>query len=396
MFEKAYIPYGGYFSSPFCKWQGSFANINSIELGARTVKRWLEAKKWETSVFDYTYLGITIGQHRVFYGSTWANAMIGAQNTPGVTLMQACSTSTTCIYNAAMAVEQGVVTSPMCLMVDRTSNGPHTIWPNPNGPGGEVISENWNMDNMAADPSTGKGMIITAENVAKEAGLTREEADDLALRRYEQYQDALKDDRAFQKRYMFPVEVAVNRKKNILVEADEGITPSTREGLSKLRPVVQDGIHTFGAQTHPADGNAAIVVTTRERARELSTSPEREIKVLSYGFHRTRPAHMPAAPVPASEMALASAGISIKDVAVIKTHNPFAANDLFMAKEFGIDAHSFNNYGSSMVFGHPQAPTIGRLLIEGIEETVLLGGGYLLVAGCAAGDTGAALLLKIS
>ncbi len=99
--------------------------------------------------------------------------------------------------------------------------------------------------------------------------------------------------------------------------------------------------------------------------------------------------------VPAAQMALDRAGISIKDVKVIKTHNPFAANDIYLADQMKIDVNAFNNFGSSMIFGHPQAPTAGRLIIEGIEELADLGGGYMLFTGCAAGDTGAALVLKI-
>ncbi len=396
MFKNSYIPYKGYYSSPFCKWQGSFANVNSIELGAQTAKRWLKEKKGlEAPIHDYLYFGISIGQNRVFYGSTWANVMMGAPDVPGVTIMQACSTSTTCVAYAAMAVEQGVVSTPFCLMTDRTSNGPHTIWPNPQGPGGEVISENWNLDNINSDPSTGIGMIFTAENVAKENGFTKEDADKLALRRYEQYVQALDNDREFQKRYMFPVEIQVSKKKTIRIEEDEGIFPSTAEGLAKLRPVLKDGIHTFGAQTHPADGSAGIFVTTAEKANELSEDTNIPIQIMSYGFHRTRPSFMPAAPVPAAQKALDALGIKIEDIAVIKTHNPFAANDLYMAKTMNIDPNSFNNYGSSMIFGHPQGPTVGRLLIEGIEEAAMRGGGYLLVTGCAAGDTAAALILKI-
>ncbi|SHF99319.1 acetyl-CoA acetyltransferases [Desulfacinum infernum DSM 9756] len=394
MLTKAYIPYGGYYSSPFCKWQGSLANENAIELGARTARQWLERKGWEGAPFDYLYLGITVGQQRVFYGSTWAAAMMGVR-VPGMTVMQACSTATTCVFNAAMSIEQGLLLSPLCLLVDRCSNGPHTIWPNPLGPGGEVISENWNMDNMNGDPATGHPMVVTAENVAREAGFTREEADELAILRYEQYVAALKDDRAFQKRYMVPVEARVGRKQMVRVEADEGVTPCTAEGLQRLKPVVAEGIHTFGSQTHPADGNAALLVTTKERAAELSADPSVSIRVVSYGFARTRPAFMPAAPVPAARMALERAGIGIKDVTVIKTHNPFAANDLYFAKELGVGWAEFNNFGSSMIFGHPQAPTVARLLIEGIEEAVLRGGGHVLVAGCAAGDTGAALVLKV-
>lgn len=395
MFEKAFIPYKGYYCSPFCRWQGTFANENSIVLGAQTAKKWFDTKKFDMAEFDYTFFGITVGQNHLFYCGMWANAMMGLQ-IPAMNIMQACSTGTTCVYSAALGIEQGQIKSPICLMTDRLSNGPHTVWPNPNGPGGEVISENWNMDNFNSDPATGLPMIQTAENVAKKAGLTREQADALALRRYEQYLDSMKDDRAFQKPYMFPVEVKVTKKKTIVVDADEGITPTTREGLASLKPVREGGIHTFGAQTHPADGNAVILVTTKDRAAMLSGNGGPVIQILSYGFTRVEKAHMPMAPVPAAKMALARANIGIKDVSVIKTHNPFAANDLFFAKEFGIDVNGFNNYGSSLVFGHAHAATVPRLIIEGIEETVMKGGGYLLITGCAAGDTGAALVLKVS
>jgi acetyl-CoA acetyltransferase len=94
-------------------------------------------------------------------------------------------------------------------------------------------------------------------------------------------------------------------------------------------------------------------------------------------------------------MALDNAGIKAADLGAIKTHNPFAANDLVMAKVMGLDANGMNNFGSSLIFGHPQAPTGGRLIIEGIEELAAKGGGYLLFSGCAAGDTAASLVFKI-
>jgi acetyl-CoA acetyltransferase len=94
-------------------------------------------------------------------------------------------------------------------------------------------------------------------------------------------------------------------------------------------------------------------------------------------------------------MALDKAGLAIGDMAVIKTHNPFVVNDINFANKMRIDADGFNNYGSSVIYGHPQGSTATRLIIEGIEEAVMKGGGYLLWAGCAAGDCGAALILKI-
>ncbi|HHU29284.1 MAG TPA: thiolase family protein [Firmicutes bacterium] len=394
MLTKAYIPYRGYYSSPFCKWQGSMQQDNSIELGAKTSKRWFAEKGIDPKEFEYLYLGITVGQHRVFFGSTWAAYLMGAPDIPGMTIMQACSTATTTVFNASASVELGNLEMAYCLLTDRCSNGPHTIWPNPLGPGGEVISENWNMDNMAGDPSTGQGTLNTAENVAKKHGFTREQADELVLIRYQQYDKALENDRAFQKRYMFPVEVTVSRKEKKLVECDEGVPTTSKEKLARLRPVMEGGIHTYGGQTHPADGNAGIIVTTKDRAAALSEE-KIPIQILSYGYARADKAHMPEAPIYASRKALERVGLKPQDIAVVKNHNPFIVNDMVLAKELGLKAENINNYGSSLVWGHPQAPTVARLLIEGIEEAVLKGGGYVMITGCAAGDTSATLILKV-
>jgi acetyl-CoA acetyltransferase len=258
-----------------------------------------------------------------------------------------------------------------------------------------VIHENWNMDNFNRDPWAGQAMIRTAENVAREAGITREECDAATLRKYEQYGEALDDDRAFQKRYMFPAEVRVSRKKTALVEEDEGVTPTTAEGLARLKPVLPDGVVSFGCQTHPADGNAGIVVTTREKAAELSADADVEIQLVSYGFARAKRAFMPASVTGAVKMALENARIKIDDAKAIKTHNPFIVNDLNLAKQMGVDVDRINNYGSSLIFGHPQGPTAARLIIEGIEEVAMAGGGYLLFGGCSAGDSAASLVLKI-
>jgi len=223
MFENAYMPYRGYYSTPFSKWQMTLANEHSLVLAADTVKRWLDGKGVEPGSLDYLYLGYTIHQKQAFYGAPWVAGMIGAEGTPGCNVSQACSTSTTCLYYAASGVESGLFGTALVVAADRTSNGPHVVWPNPKGPGGEVIHENWLMDNFNRDPFAKNAMIQTAENVAREAGFTKEQCDDLTARRYEQYADALAGDRAFQRRYMVPVEVKVSRKKTITLDEDGGV-----------------------------------------------------------------------------------------------------------------------------------------------------------------------------
>lgn len=395
MLTKAFIPYRGYYSSPFTRWQGSLANEHSIILGAKTSKRFFESKSWNPREIQYVLVGSTVYQKQWFYSGPWAAALMGATEAPGVLINQACSTSAFAIYQAGMGLETGMFDNSWCLLADRCSNGPHASWPNPNGPGGQVIAEDWVMDNFSLDPWAGGAMIQTAENVAKEFALTRAECDALTLRRQEQYQQALVNDREFQKRYMFPVEIQISKKKILTVEADEGVFPSTPEGLAMLKPVLPEGVHTYGSQTYPADGNCGIAVTTRERARELSADPNLEIQIISFGFARAKKGFMGAAVAPSAQMALDKAGLKAADLGAIKTHNPFASNDLVMAKVLGLDANGMNNFGSSLIYGHPQAPTGARLVIEGIEELAMKGGGYLLFSGCAAGDTAASIVLKV-
>lgn len=395
MLTKAFIPFGGYYSTPFVRWQGSLANEHSILLGASTSRRFFEARGWDPSMFEYVLVGSTVYQKQWFYSGPWAAALMGAAGVPGLLVSQACSTSTFTVYQAGMGIETGLFGNCWCLLADRCSNGPHAVWPNPNGPGGQVVSENWVMDNFGLDPWAGGAMIQTAENVSREYGVTREECDEIVLRRQEQYRDALANDREFQKRYMFPVEVQVSKKKTIRVEADEGVPASTKEGLAGLRPVIPDGVHTFGSQTYPADGNCGLCVTTREKARELSRDPKVEVRLVSFGYARTKKGHMAAAVAPSARKALEAAGLKVQDLAAVKTHNPFASNDAVLSKVLGIDRDGMNRYGCSLIYGHPQGPTGARLVMEGIEEVAMKGGGYLLFSGCAAGDTAASLVLKI-
>jgi len=394
MFKSAFIPYRGYFCSPFSRWQGSFQTENAIVLAAQVVKKGLEERGIQPGWFDGLFLGFSIPQERIFYGAPWLAGLIGAEGVSGPMFSQACATAATELAHAALCVEQGVYQAVLAVTADRCSNGPHLVYPNPTGPGGMPVSEDWVMRNFNEDPWARNAMIQTAENVAREEGITRKECDELTLKRYLQYLDSLANDRAFQKKYMAPVELRAG-KKTVVVDGDEGITECTEEGLARLKPVLSEGVHSFGSQTHPADGNATVVVATREKAREMSLDKKVTIGLLSYGYARAKKGFMAQAVAPAAQRALESAGIRASDLKAVKTHNPFAVNDVHMIRKMGLNPEIVNNYGSSLIFGHPQAPTGARCTMELIEELVERGGGYGLFAGCAAGDTAAALVLKV-
>ena len=393
-FENVYLPAGGYWSSPFAKWQGSLAGLHVVKFAADVTSRALQAREIDPGELDSLVFGWTIPAKRIFYGAPWLAGLIGAPGVSGAMISQACATSAASLAHAAAQIDAGGAAATVVVTADKCSNGPHLYHPNPGGPGGKGDGEDWVWDNFSFDPWAKNSMIETAENVAKEAGITREEMDALAQHRYEQYVAGVES--GFQKRYMLlPYEINPSgRKVTGTLEGDEGVFPTTADGLAKLRPMLPEGTITFGTQTHPADGSAGMVVCSKERAQAWSKDGD-PVQVCSHGMARVEKGYMAKAVVPAAQRALDAAGIGIGDCAVIKTHNPFALNDIYFARELGIEAESFNNNGSSLIYGHPQGPTGARLIAEGVEEACMNGGGYVLFAGCAAGDTAAAVVLKV-
>lgn len=396
-FEKSCIPYGAYWSTPFCKWQGSLSTGHAVDLAAQAARRALAERDISSDALDGVVLGMTVPQKRTLYGGPWFAALAGNENVTGTMVSQACATGARTLATAATEIETGGGGAILGVTADRCSNGPHIYYPNPKGPGGTGEKEDWVLDGFGHDPWARNAMIDTAENVARECSISREEQDEVTLVRHRQYEDALADDRAFQKRYMLlPFEVT-GRKGRVLatVDGDEGVFPTTAEGLAGLRPVVEGGTVTFGSQTHPADGNCGMLVTSRDAARGFSRKPEVEVRLLSYGQARAKKGFMAMATVPAARAALDAAGIDLAAVSVVKTHNPFAVNDAYLARELGLQIEDFNHYGSSLIYGHPQGPTGMRLIIETIEELESRGGGHGLFVGCAAGDTAAAVVIRV-
>ncbi|KEA63655.1 3-ketoacyl-CoA thiolase [Marinobacterium lacunae] len=392
------IPYGAYWSTPFTKWQGTLQHLHSMKFAAWVAKNELAKRDIDPAIFDSGVLGMTNAQYQSFYGAPWPLYELGAKLAPGHVVGQVCATSVRGLFSAASEIALGMSETTLLMTADRCSNGAHIYYPSPNGAGGYGQSEDQVTYNMQNDAIAGHSMIQTGENVAKQFNISREELDAVALRRFEQYQAALADDQAFQKRYMtlpFSVPNPSFKKEATVLTGDEGVFPTTAEGLAKLRPVYEGGVVTYGNMTHPADGNASVILTTPDKARELSRDQSIKISLCGFGQSRTELAHMPAAPIEAAARALAMAGVTYKEIKAIKTHNPFAVNDVAFAKATGVDVMEMNNYGCSMIWGHPQGPTGMRAVIELIEELVLLGGGYGLFTGCAAGDTGMATVIRV-
>jgi acetyl-CoA C-acetyltransferase len=392
-FEHAALSAAHLWSSPFVRWQGRLADVSSLDLAVAVTRDALAARPVDAARISQIVLGTTIPQQGSFYAAPWIAARLGLEGIGGPHLAQACATSVACIVGAAAAVEVEPRSCSLVVTADRTSNGPLLVYPRSRGAGGSPATENWVLDNFAADPWTGQAMVETAEAVATEGGFSREAVDDVTLLRYEQYANALAHDRAFQRRTLQPVVIGEG-KRRLVVDADEGVHDTTAEGLRALAPTAPGGVVTFGSQTHPADGAAGCVVLDADGARELAAG-RGVVRLLAAGFARAEKARMPKAATTAAVIALHDAGLTWSDVAIVNTHNPFAINDLWFSQQTGFALEKMNPFGCSLVYGHPQAPTGLRGIVELVEALRLQGGGVGVFTGCAAGDTGAALVVRV-
>jgi acetyl-CoA acetyltransferase len=391
MFPGARIPYGTWGSSYFPAWQTSaLAEVNIGQFAGEAMNKILSIKKVPKGLLEYLVIGSTIPWHWKFWNAPLVASCLG-ERIPGYHIEQACATGLQAIVHAASEVEGGSNDVVGVLTFDRTSDSPVGVFPERRSyRRTEALADVW--DNFGFDPATGNSMIKTAGMSARKYKIDREEVDDITFHRYQQYFDT-KNSGWFEN-ILFPFDV-LNVQGRLLerIDEDKGVRPITRSGLREMREL--DTCVTSGSQTHASDGMAALLVTSEEKARELSSRPEIDITFIGKTEIRTLPSYMPEAPALAVQKLLDRTGLTMDDMAVVKNHNPFAVNDAIFAKVLNYDWRKMNNTGCSLVWGHPQGPTLTRIVIEALEEAVSLGGGYVMVFGCAAGDVGIAAILKV-
>jgi acetyl-CoA acetyltransferase len=391
MFPDARIPYGTWGASFFPAWQTSaLAEVNIGQFAGESMNRILGLRQVPTTELEYLVIGSTIPWHWKFWNAPLVASCMG-HRIPGFHLEQACATGLQAVIQGGAQVQTGASEVVGVLTFDRTSDSPVGVFPERRAhERTQALADVW--DNFGFDPATGNAMITTAGIAARKYRIDRREVDELAFVRHEQYFDARTS--GFLDRVLVPLEVLnVQGRPMGLIDDDVGVRRLTMEGLRAQREL--DSCVTSGTQTHASDGMATLLVAHKERVADLSTRPEIDIRFVAKAEMRTHPSLMPEAPTFAVQRLLERTGLTMNDVAVVKNHNPFAVNDAIFAKVLDYDWRRMNTTGCSLVWGHPQGPTLTRVIIEGLEETVDLGGGYLLVFGCAAGDVGIAALFQV-
>jgi len=370
MLPHARIPYGTWGSSYFPAWQTSaLAEVNIGQFAGEAMNRILGLRGVPRNQLEYLVIGSTIPWHWKFWNGPLVASCMG-RRIPGYHVEQACATGLQAVLQAGAEVESGSDVVGV-LTFDRTSDSPVGVFPERRAhQRTQAIADVW--DNFGFDPATGNAMITAAGITARKYKIDRAETDELAYHRHEQYFQTKES--GFLDRLLVPLDVLnVQGRPLGRIDDDLGVRKLSLGGLRAMREL--DTCVTSGTQTHASDGMACLLVTSEAKARELSPRPEIDI-----GFKKL----------------LDVTGLTMDDMAVVKNHNPFAVNDVVFARALDYDWHEMNKTGSSLVWGHPQGPTLTRILIEALEEAVDLGGGHVLVFGCAAGDIGIASILKVA
>ena len=291
-FPGVRIPFGTWGSSYFPAWQSSaLAEINIGQFAGEAMSRILGLRRVQQTELDYLIIGSTIPWHWKFWNAPMVASCLG-HRIPGYHLEQACATGLQAVVAAAAEVQGGSKEAVGVLTFDRTSDSPVGVFPERRSYQRTVpIADVW--DNFGFDPATGNAMITTAGKAARKYKIDRREVDELALHRTQQYFEA--KERGFLERYLVPLEVLDLQGKPLgRIDEDAGVRPLTAAGLRAQREL--DSCVTGGTQTHASDGMATMLVTSPEKAKELSPRPEVDIRLLGKTEIRTHASLMPEAP----------------------------------------------------------------------------------------------------
>jgi acetyl-CoA C-acetyltransferase len=235
-----------------------------------------------------------------------------------------------------------------------------------------------------------------AEMIAREYGITREDADRFGLRSQQLAATAWREGRFA--REVLPLDAPVVGEDGKptgemrRVDRDEGIRETSLEKLAALKPVEPDGIHTAGTSSQVSDGAAAVLLASPERARDLGLRPR--ARIIATTLVGVDPVTMLKGPIPATRKVLADTGLSISDMDVCEVNEAFASVVLAWMKELRPNPERVNPNGGAIALGHPTGATGARLLTTALHELERAGGRYALVSMCCGGGLGTGTIIE--
>jgi len=372
---------------------GSLKDVPPTQLGAVVVREAVKRAGVDPGEVGHVVFGNVIHTDAKDMYISRVSAIEGglSKDTPALTVNRLCGSGLQAIVSAAQTILLGDTDVAVGAGAESMSRGlyadPHLRW-------GQRMGDASVIDMMVGaltDPFDTVHMGITAENVAAQYGITREQQDSFAVESQRRATTAIA--KGHFKEQIVPVEIKT-RKGTITFDVDEHVrSDSTLETVGKLRPAFKsDGTVTAGNASGINDAAAAVILMEAGEASRKGRKPL--ARLVSYGHAGVDPKIMGIGPVPAVKRALERAGISIADIDVVESNEAFAAQACAVSKELKLDPAKVNPNGGAIALGHPIGATGAILTVKAIYELHRIGGRYALVTMCIGGGQGIAAIFE--
>jgi acetyl-CoA C-acetyltransferase len=379
--------------TPIGKYGGGLAAVPPCDLGATVVREAVSRAGVEPGQVGHTVFGNVIHTEvRDMYLGRVVSVNGGLPvETPAFTLNRLCGTGLQAIVSAAQAIALGDCDVAVAGGSESMSRGQYWL---PGLRWGQRMQDGVVVDAMVGaltDPFDDCHMGVTAENVAQDFGVSREDQDTLAAESH--HRAAAATEAGYFKEQITPVEVK-GKKGTVTVDTDEHIRPNvTMDDLAKLKPqFTKDGTVTPGNASGINDAAAAVVLADREFAERHGHTPLG--RLVAYSHAGVEPRIMGMGPAPAVRKVLDRAGMKLDQIDVIELNEAFAAQALAVARELGLPPDKTNPNGSGVSLGHPIGATGTILAVKALYELRRTGGRYALVTMCIGGGQGIAAIFE--
>ncbi|MFM0501786.1 acetyl-CoA C-acetyltransferase [Paraburkholderia caffeinilytica] len=376
------------------KFGGSLARVAAADLGAHVIRHLLAKVGIGADQVSEVILGQVLTAGVGQNPARQASIRAGLDPTvPALTINKVCGSGLKATHLAAQAIKAGDADIVVAGGQENMSASAHVL---PNSRDGFRMGDAKLVDTMIVDglwdAFNQYHMGITAENVAKQYGISREEQDEFAARSQQKAEAAQKEGRF--KDEIIALEIPSRKGPPLSFDTDEFIkTGVTVEALSALRPAfTKDGTVTAGNASGINDGAAAVVMMSARKAELLGLTPLARIK--AYASAGVDPSVMGMGPVPASQLCLKKAGWTPRDVDLMEINEAFAAQAIAVNKQMEWDTGRINVNGGAIAIGHPIGASGCRILVTLIHEMIRRDAKRGLASLCIGGGMGVALAIE--
>ena len=371
---------------------GSLKDIAPIDLAIPVAKAAIEQSGFPASAIDHAVYGHVIHtEPRDMYSPRCISIGAGLADTaPAFQVNRLCGSGLQAIVSGIQLIQLGDATAVLAGGVEVMSRGPYIL---PAHRWGARMGDSGLTDMLLGalhDPFGIGHMGITAENVAQDYNISRASMDEFAAE--SQARASAAQSAGYFKEQIVPLTVKQGRKE-INFESDEFIrSETTFDSLANLRPAfAKDGLVTAGNSSGINDGSASVILADANKINSHNATPM--ARIVSYGFGGVPARIMGMGPVPASQMALERAGLSVDDLAVVESNEAFAAQACAVSKQLGLDASAVNPNGGAIALGHPVGATGAIIMTKLIYELRRRNARYGMATMCIGGGQGISIIV---